>query len=158
MKTSQPNQTLIVNTPLTKVFQSARGYELHITCKSGAIIEHEPFKGDLEGMVTAISLCAEINAGKFYLAGVLPTQPTTQGLQPAQPARIAYQQPATVDVQVSAQSAVVEVASTPQEHKPVSTQSSGAASGKLNFGAKPPIDRTGGDGQGGTLNFRKGGA
>jgi hypothetical protein len=63
----------IVNTPLVKVFKSSNGYEMHITAKNGAIIEHEPFPSTLEGMVAAISLSAEICAGKFFLKSVLQT-------------------------------------------------------------------------------------
>lgn len=60
----------IVNTQAVKVFQSARGYEMIITCKDGTLIQHEPFPGTLEGMVSAISLSAEICAGKFFLNSV----------------------------------------------------------------------------------------
>ena len=61
---------LIVNTPLVKVFKSNRGHEMHIATKDGTIIEHEPFPSTLEGLVAAISLSAEICAGKFYLSKV----------------------------------------------------------------------------------------
>ena len=61
---------LIVNTPMVKVIKTDQGYEMFITCKDGSIVEHEPFKNDLEGMVSAISLSAEICAGKFFLKGI----------------------------------------------------------------------------------------
>ena len=69
-------KTLIVNTPAVIVFKSTNGYEMHITCKDGTIVEHEPFKNDLEGMVAAISLAAEICAGKFYLKCLLKPKDT----------------------------------------------------------------------------------
>ena len=61
----------IVNTPLVKVFRSQKGIEMHIRCKDGSVIAHEPFQDSLEGMVAAISLSAEICAGKFYLNSVV---------------------------------------------------------------------------------------
>lgn len=63
-------KNIIINTPMVKVIQSAIGYEMQITCKDGTVVEHEPFPNNLEGMVAAISLSAEICAGKFYLRGV----------------------------------------------------------------------------------------
>lgn len=68
----------LVNTPLVRVFKSAKGYEMHIVCKDGSVIEHEPFPNDLQGMVAAISLSAEICAGKFYLSKVLSVPPETK--------------------------------------------------------------------------------
>lgn len=65
--------TFYVNTPMVKVFKSSdgpEGYQMHITCKDGSIVEHEPFQNNLEGLVAAISLSAEICAGKFYLSGI----------------------------------------------------------------------------------------
>ena len=64
-------KTLIVNTPLVQVIKTAAGYEMNIVCKDGSIIAHEPFPNNLEGMVAAISLSAEICAGKFYLSKVI---------------------------------------------------------------------------------------
>jgi hypothetical protein len=61
---------LIVNTPMVQVIKTKLGYEMLITCKDGSIIEHEPFPDKLEGMVAAISLSAEICAGKFFLSRV----------------------------------------------------------------------------------------
>ena len=64
---------LILDTPLVQIHQTAKNYEMHICCKDGSIIEHEPFPPTLEGMVSAISLSAEICAGKFYLSKVIST-------------------------------------------------------------------------------------
>ena len=61
----------IVNTPLVKVFRTNKGIEMHIRCKDGSVIAHEPFQDSLEGMVAAISLSAEICAGKFYLNSIV---------------------------------------------------------------------------------------
>jgi hypothetical protein len=71
-------KTVIVNTPLVRVFQTVKGYEMLITCKDGSIIEHELFPNNLEGMVSAISLSAEICAGKFYLSRVVQTTDYTE--------------------------------------------------------------------------------
>lgn len=70
----------IVNTELVKVIDNGASYQMHILCKSGQIVEHEPFSRDLEGLVAAISLSAEICAGKFYLSRVL----TNDAKKPAQ--------------------------------------------------------------------------
>lgn len=64
-------QIVIVNTPLVRVVQDRGGYSMYITCKDGTIVEHEPFPNNLEGMVAAISLSAEICAGKFFLSKVV---------------------------------------------------------------------------------------
>lgn len=61
----------IVNTPLVKVIQEESCFRMVITCKDGSVVEHEPFQPNLEGMVAAISLSAEICAGKFYLSKVV---------------------------------------------------------------------------------------
>lgn len=63
--------TVVVNTPLVCVKKGSVGFHMYITCKDGSIIEHEPFSNDLQGMVAAISLAAEICAGKFYLNKVV---------------------------------------------------------------------------------------
>lgn len=61
---------LIVNTDLVRVIDTGKEYQMLITCKNGTVVEHEPFKRNLEGLVAAISLSAEICAGKFFLSGV----------------------------------------------------------------------------------------
>lgn len=65
--------TVIVNTPLVRVEKSKQGWSMFITCQDGSVIEHQPFPPSLEGMVGAISLSAEICAGKFYLKSVAST-------------------------------------------------------------------------------------
>lgn len=57
---------LILNTPLVKIIQTKQGYEMEIMAKDGTIIQMQPYKNDLEGLVNAVSLSAEILAGKFY--------------------------------------------------------------------------------------------
>jgi len=61
---------LVVNTPLVKVIDTGKEYQMLIYAKDTSVIEHEPFKRSLEGLVAAISLSAEICAGKFYLRGI----------------------------------------------------------------------------------------
>ena len=68
------NGSAIVSTPLVTVIKYEIGFCMLITCKDGSVIEHEPFPCNLEGMVAAISLCAEINAGKFFLKSVYSTK------------------------------------------------------------------------------------
>lgn len=70
-------KNFIVNTPLVQVFASKNGYEMHITCKDGSVIAHQPFPPTLEGMVAAISLSAEICAGKFYLNSIVSEKQTS---------------------------------------------------------------------------------
>lgn len=64
-------RTPVVLTPIVQVYKTDTHYEMTIVCKDGSVIEHEPFKGDLEGLVSALSLSAEICAGKFYLSKVI---------------------------------------------------------------------------------------
>lgn len=63
-------KNLIINTPMVRVVDSGQSYQMLITCKDGTVIEHEPFPKTLEGLVAAMSLSAEICAGKFYLSKV----------------------------------------------------------------------------------------
>jgi hypothetical protein len=62
---------LVLDTPLVQIHDIGTCYEMMIRTKNGSIIEHEPFPHNLEGMVAAISLSAEICAGKFYLSKVI---------------------------------------------------------------------------------------
>ena len=64
---------LILDTPLVQIHQTKIGYQMRITSMNGTIIEHAPFPPNLEGMVAAISLAAEIRAGKFCLSHVVST-------------------------------------------------------------------------------------
>jgi hypothetical protein len=73
MKAQQ--RILVLQTPMVKIFlDSTTTYYMEITCTDGSIIEHEPFKG-LEGLVAALSLSAEICAGKFMLKKLLMPTP-----------------------------------------------------------------------------------
>lgn len=72
--------TAIVSTPLVIVKKSKEGWSMQITCKDGSFVEHEPFPPSLEGMVAAMSLAAEICAGKFFLKGVISTPPEKSNL------------------------------------------------------------------------------
>lgn len=62
---------IILNTPMVQILEMPSSYEMQITAKDGSVIKHEPFPKSLEGLVTAISLSAEILAGKFFLNSVL---------------------------------------------------------------------------------------
>jgi hypothetical protein len=144
--TQAPIITHVINTPLVNVYLTAKGYEMHLTAKSGQIIEHEPFKGDLEGLVSALSLAAEINAGKFYLSRML--QPIAE--QPSRPGPALIAAP-IVQNNVDASFDVIDVQPTvtpAQPDQPAPT---------LKF-SKPSTQPANGAGNGGTLNFRKGGA
>ena len=70
---------IILDTPMVQIHDLGHKYEMIIRCKDGSVIEHEPFPHNLEGMVAAISLSAEICAGKFYLSKVIsvPKELTT---------------------------------------------------------------------------------
>ena len=63
-------KTPVVITPMVQVYKTDLHYEMTIVCRDGSIVEHEPFKNDLQGLVAALSLCAEICAGKFFLKSV----------------------------------------------------------------------------------------
>jgi len=61
------NNAAVVDTPLVKVIKRKGYFQMLIMCKDNSVIEHEPFPPTLEGLVAAISLSAEICAGKFFL-------------------------------------------------------------------------------------------
>lgn len=67
---SMPLGTVIVNTPLVRVEKTKDGFSMFLNAADGSVIEHQPFPPNLEGMVAAISLSAEICAGKFYIKKV----------------------------------------------------------------------------------------
>jgi hypothetical protein len=61
----------ILQHELVKVFKTSNGYEMHICMQNGQWVEHEPFPGDQRGLVAAVSLAAEVLAGKFWLRKAL---------------------------------------------------------------------------------------
>lgn len=66
-----PLNTAVVETPLIKIIRKALCFHVFLFCKDGSVIEHEPFPLTLEGLVAALSLSAEVCAGKFYLNRII---------------------------------------------------------------------------------------
>lgn len=66
-----PLNTAVVETPLIKIIRKALLFQVFLFCKDGSVIEHEPFPLTLEGLVAALSLSAEVCAGKFYLNRII---------------------------------------------------------------------------------------
>jgi len=57
---------LILNTPLVKIEDTGTEYRVLIALSDGGAIEHNPFGRNQEGLVAALLLAADVNAGKFY--------------------------------------------------------------------------------------------
>lgn len=70
------NNAAVVDTPLVKIIKRKEYFQMLIMCKDNSVIEHEPFPLTLEGLVAAISLSAEICAGKFFLNKVVVDKST----------------------------------------------------------------------------------
>ncbi len=62
---------IVLDTDLVKIIDDGAEYLVHIKMQRGGILEHEPFKRDLHGLVGAMQLATEICAGKFFPRGVL---------------------------------------------------------------------------------------
>lgn len=58
---------VILTHEMVRIVQTDAAYELHLCMQTGQWVEHEPFPGDQRGLVVAVSLAAEILAGKFWL-------------------------------------------------------------------------------------------
>lgn len=65
---------LILNTDLVKIYFYGAEYKLFIKMSQGGTIEHEPFLGNLTGLVSALQLATEICAGKFFPRRVVETE------------------------------------------------------------------------------------
>ncbi len=67
MKNQPKVLKVILNTELVKINDLGTEYQVLIALSSQAgVIEHEPFKHDLQGLVSAMQLATEICAGKFF--------------------------------------------------------------------------------------------
>ena len=67
---------IIVNTELIQVIDNGQEYKVYLLAKDGTKIEHEPFQRNLEGLVASLILSSEVNAGKFYLRGIIREEKT----------------------------------------------------------------------------------
>lgn len=57
---------LILDTELVKIFFTGSEHRVFIAISQGGVLEHEPFPGDLRGLVAALDLARECCAGKFF--------------------------------------------------------------------------------------------
>lgn len=107
MTTNKNNAPASYSSPLCTLTLTPQGYALAVQCESGQTVALKPFKADQSGLVAAISLIAEIEAGKFWLVGTVATQPTQA---PPQPQRLAAPRPPDlVTVSVANVPTVVDV-------------------------------------------------
>lgn len=67
----KPIRKLILDTPLVQIHLVNGAYEVAIAMSRGGMLEHEPFGGDQRGLVAALQLAVEVNAGKFFPRGVI---------------------------------------------------------------------------------------
>jgi hypothetical protein len=66
---------IILTHEMVRIVQTTTGYDLHLCMQNGQWVEHEPFPPDQRGLVAAVSLAAEILAGKFWLRKTLQQGP-----------------------------------------------------------------------------------
>lgn len=62
---------LILDTELVQIYHTGAEYKMYIAMNQGGIVEHEPFSGDLQGLVASMQVATEILAGKFFLRAVV---------------------------------------------------------------------------------------
>lgn len=62
---------LILDAELVKIYFTGNEYRVLISMSRGGMLEHEPFPGDLRGLVAAMTLATEVCAGKFFPRGVV---------------------------------------------------------------------------------------
>lgn len=67
-------QKIVVDTEIIKVFLTEEGYIAHIRAQDGSVLEHQPFPGNVQGLVNALDLATQVCAGKFFLRGLAGTQ------------------------------------------------------------------------------------
>ena len=60
------NKRKVVDTKLILVVEDGPSLLVYIALSQGGWIEHEPFWNSPEGLVGALMLAADVNAGKFY--------------------------------------------------------------------------------------------
>jgi hypothetical protein len=65
---------LIVNHEIVKVMFEAGQHRVLIKLSEGGFIEHNPFPGDLRGLVAAMDLARDCIAGKFFPARIVQTK------------------------------------------------------------------------------------
>lgn len=56
----------ILSTKLITIADAGTSLRVFITLSQGGTIEHEPFTNDQRGLVGALMLAADVNAGKFF--------------------------------------------------------------------------------------------
>jgi hypothetical protein len=57
---------VILDTKLVRIVDAGHEYQVFIALSKGGSIEHNPFPPTQEGLVAALLLAADVNAGKFY--------------------------------------------------------------------------------------------
>lgn len=70
------NGKKILDTDICQIFQDGAQYRVLIQMSNGGWIEHQPFPGDLKGLIAALDLSLNVLSGKFWVQGVFtPAQP-----------------------------------------------------------------------------------
>ena len=69
----KPQSKFVVSTDLIKVIDNGVELVIHIKLSQGGWLEHEPMPRTLEGLVSALMLSADVNAGKFFPRRYIPT-------------------------------------------------------------------------------------
>lgn len=63
----------ILTHKLVRIIFDGNQHRVYIALSKGGWLEHNPFPGDLRGLVAAMSLATDCLAGKFYPMGVVPS-------------------------------------------------------------------------------------
>lgn len=70
---------LILQTDIVRIEFTGKEHRVLIRLSKGGWLEHNPFPGDLRGLVSAMSLATDCLAGKFFPMGLLERQALPKG-------------------------------------------------------------------------------
>lgn len=84
---------VILQTDLVRIVFDGKLHHVHIRLSEGGWLEHNPFSGDLRGLVAAMTLATDCLAGKFFPMGVIAS---SEAEKPRQKALAA---PSTISVE-----------------------------------------------------------
>lgn len=72
------NAKLILDTNICKIWHTGSEYRVMIAMSEGGWLEHQPFPGELKGLISALDLSMNVLSGKFWVKKVAPDELTTR--------------------------------------------------------------------------------
>jgi len=69
------NAKLILDTDVCRIYLKGGEHKVLIAMSDGGWLEHQPFPGDLKGLIAALDLSMNVIAGKFWVKKVHKNEP-----------------------------------------------------------------------------------